>query len=260
MSAFNVDFNFGLWPIRNMDTRSKHTVYGFLRDCELLLEAHMYIPDEIFNVCLIFYYHVQDSFAQYGPDLATDIDSDLLKNYKTRIMNLGKKTPSKYNTAYGKTFVDPFENKVHRWILRIHRSNGDCFVGVDSSDRSSITGTFIANDVFHSGYSYKCYRNLQQYYAISSNGKKYSHYTNGKKCEVTYSSGDKLKLILDFSNDFGSLSISINGEEYKQVFRMIQKSKFNPEYRLAISLSIGSYVELINYCYSVNSDLDLYAD
>lgn len=263
-----------------MDIRSKYTVYGYIRRCEFefLLDSSddnqyidYYIPDKIYNIILIFYYFVQDYFASYGFDITTDVEVDfdsknknnnqqykeINQKYITSIINLGK-TSSSYNTAYGRLLINPFECKIHKWEFKIHRSNGDCYIGIDSSLDSKINESFI-NKPYN---IYGRWQNLEQFYAISSMGYKYSHYTFvGKESngDVMYSSGDNVKIIIDFNDEYGIMSISINGGKYIKIFHMIPKSKINPHYRLAVSLSVGSYIELLSYCYSEqNSNLDLY--
>ena len=98
-------------------------------------------------------------------------------------------------------------------------------------------------------------------------GFKHSHYTmngkeiNKKDADVIYGSGDNLNMIVDFKGEYGKMSVSVNNDKYVPIFRMIPKSKLNPDYRLAVSISIGSYIELLSYCYSDrNSGYDLYHD
>ena len=266
--------NFGAWPLRTMDIRSRYTVFGYIRRCEnelfSLSSDIVYIPDEVYGIILIFYYFVRDYFASYGFDIATSLQDEISQNYMTQIINLGK-TRSRYNTAYGHIFIDPFENKIHKWSFRIHRCNGDCFIGIDSSHKSSVNDKFIQS-IYN---SFGRWQNLQQFYAISSNGYKYSHYLNGKQIPSLNNnhindiidndddefivSGDKVIMILNFKQEYGTMSISINNDKFIKIFRMIPKSKLNPDYRLAVSLSVGSYIELLSYSYSANNDnLDLY--
>ena len=266
--------NFGTWPLRSMDIRSRHTVYGYIRRCDFEFlqnkNVSIYIPDEIYHIVLIFYYIVQDYFVTYGYNMATDTAFDdqhidyKPPQYVTSIINLGK-TSSTYSTAYGELYINPFENKIHKWSFKIHRSNGDCYIGIDSSHDvySKVNESFI-NQPYD---IYGRWQNLQQFYAISSMGYKYSHYTmdgkeiNDTDSDVIYRSGDKLKMIIDFKGEYGKMSVSVNNDKYVPIFRMIPKSKSNPDYRLAVSLSIGSYIELLSYCYSEgDSCLDLYQD
>ena len=243
----------GLWTIRTIDIRSKYTVYGYVRECV----ANKVIPNGILDVILIFFYFVQDSFMIHGSDTATDIVSlwsqndDILKDYKTRIIHLGGST-SEYNTAYGKNVIDPFDNMVHKWTLRMHRSNGDSFIGIDCGyDNALLNREFVSRYNTMSDH---------QYYAVSSSGSRYAHYViNSEENEKrSFTSGDKLCLIVDFSKEYGSMSISVNGCKYEKIFCMMHKSKLSLGYRLAVSLSVGSYVELINYCFSARGELDLY--
>ena len=154
--------------------------------------------------------------------------------------------------------IDPFECRVHKWTMKVHRSNGECYVGIDSLWHSIVNcrGYTSLESTFVSAY-YK-----QQLYAVSSNGSKYSHYAHGKEqSDIAFTSGDKLAMIFDCSEEYGSLSVSVNGDPYQRIFHMIPKSRVNPHFRLAVSLSGGSYFELINYAYSdKGSLLDLYDD
>lgn len=243
-----------------MDIRSQRTVSGFMRKNLKIHTSRIF--DEILHVCLRFYYSVQDSFSESerGSDIAPNVFNKLVEWKQfvedfTRIINVGKE-PSKYNTAYGIRSINPFECRVHKWKMKVHRSNGDCYVGIDSLWNPMTQMTRSLDSTFVSAY-YE-----QQLYAVSSNGSKYSHYAHGKEqSDIEFTSGDKLAMIFDCSGEYGSLSLSVNGDPYERIFHMIPKSRVNPHFRLAVSLPGGSYFELINYAYSdEGSLLNLYDD
>jgi len=244
----------GNWPVRTMDTRSRRIVSGFIRQSFSFQGSG--VPDNIYHVCLVFYYSVQDSFSEWGeaiasPQLAKLSEWQEFGKDFTRIINAGN--TAWYNTAYGTQSIDPFVYRIHKWTLRVHRSNGDSFVGIDSlwsNTKHALNSTFVS-----ASYA-------QQFYAVSSSGYKFSHYAHGKvKSDIEYETGDKLALIFDCSRDYASLSLSVNGGQYESIFHLIHKSKWNPNYRLAVCLPGGSYFELINYAYSEKGSLlDLYAE
>eukprot|EP01083_Nonionella_stella_P053140 140697_1 len=173
-----------------------------------------------------------------------------------KITNNRKRITNKYNwdNVYGNIIIDPFLHQTHQWTLKYltHHVAGLWVVGIDAST-SKHPHSFHTK--FVTSPSPAWVPRETEHYAIDNGGRLHSHVLKGycRPQNISFTKGDTFSMTLDFSGVTGSLGFDVNHTGNKIVFDNIEKIQ-NKKYKLAIAVSYGHGLELLNYsCVDMNT-------
>eukprot|EP01084_Bolivina_argentea_P206524 352589_1 len=196
-------------------------VYGYIR--KLIDTLALNIPSAIIKICFDFYFEMIDRFAKMHSDLTLSSD-ELTVSHTGGLI---------YRNAYGTIPIHTNENNndTFQWKLTVNDlpvSNGDIFIGISTHRKTESNYASI-------NYGYQAFYGL-----IWRSGGSTGKY--GTKVRA----GDTVLMTLDL--DTKQLSFVIN-EEKKKV-ALVQISKLEQIYYLAVSINQGGESATINEFYS----------
>ena len=220
--------------IKSIDTNTKDTVNGYLREIQSLLSSdniYYTIPTLVSYWCLLYFY-VKECF---DPDLhhisyETQFDDSMLI----------KKQSNNSGSAYLKRIAKPGSG-VHCWKFRFVRVDEDYYtftLGIWKMNYPIDAEHAIRSDLYRNkAYGWMCVDESDQVNLTKGDGCLYKDYG-----ETTCKQGDIVEMVLDL--DQFTLRYIRNGEDLGIAFENIEVT----EYVAAISMyRKGDAVELSSY-------------
>ena len=211
--------------LNKIDERTKHSVYGWMREAERELNL-CNIPMLVKSICIL-YFRDDEMFEVIGDGTMTD------KTNK-RITKINQHDWE--NASYGYVKIPSMNQCIYQWDMKINyvSNNYDLTIGISSKSRSNED---IATE-----------RDGSHTYAYIGDGEKVSSSfvsTNWTKYGTKLKDNDKLTMHLNLKN--GQLTYFINDLNQGIAFNNISQGK-DITYRLAITLyGTGASVQILNF-------------
>ena len=221
--------------MKNVDQRSKDTVFGFIRQQNQLFDLQ--IPSIILFICLQFYY-LKEYFIKIG-------DGMILNENKNIIILTEDNKKNKYSyykrTVYGNisTSNSNSNHKIYKWHIKILQCKLNIYIGLDSSPQEHINTDF-SNDS----------KNKYKFYALTTHGDLYwRRSSDNSGTNVYYKYENRIKtgdnVIIEYNTKTQSMIYYKNGQNLGVAYNDIDTDL---QYYFAICLgSDGESVSLEHF-------------
>lgn len=227
--------------LKKIDKRTKYSVYGWLRRQEKSLKSSS-IPSMISAICILFYRddEIFEIISNKGIKISENKKSiEAYNNYK-------------YNN-YGMMEIESQRKLIYKWDLKICSGSANIIIGLSSRQYSN-------TDSYHDGCdNWDGIDYLFRTFSGSTGG--LSLFSVKQNRVITYGGGfvhlfwceyndpfghdgDLISLHLDLKE--GEIGLIINGKDQGIAFTDIIRSE-DIKYRLVVSLSKDSSVEILNF-------------
>ena len=210
-----------------VDRRTKYSVYGWIRNMEILLKDTT-IPPEIIEICIL-YCRDEEVF-----NVISDVGIEISENKKI-ITKVGK---DKYNdnNNYGIIEIESESACICQWDLRAIKISDGLAIGIASKQ--------VPNEQIKDSEDCCYYLFYQEddcsWTSFHSDSTDYGHGDQKKWAE-----GDKISISVDFQKC--RIQLLINDVDAKRAVESIQTSQ-QTKYQLFVSLhSIGDSIEILNF-------------
>eukprot|EP01084_Bolivina_argentea_P264118 447288_1 len=204
----------------------EHLMFGF---CKLSIKKR--IPNEIINLCSLFYY------IYFAPNEYFDRVGKHMKIEKKTLITNECEQLGEWKTGYGVKIIYPMRKIIYLWTFVIrHRSMyGSIYIGLDDNKSLWMDKSFAYCQ--NVNYSYHC------------NGALYSC---GEciRYDDEYFENDIIIMKLDFkSSDLGILSYCLIHDDLESLLFKIAFNDISRDitYKMAVALDSKSSVELLEY-------------
>eukprot|EP01084_Bolivina_argentea_P253347 425531_1 len=221
-----------LQAVKNVNKRTKLTVFGYIREQELRQSFN--IPLLISYTCLVYY---------YVPEFITKARNDYFKvsTDKLTVTNNKEYCNSYFQTIYLNQWIHSTSKMISKWIFYINKQNESAtYFGLASKDNSSM----------------KTFTNHKPNYSVSSFGYKYSHQTvdNNVVKQAKVDTGDTITFILDLSDEKkGMIKFQVNKKETVILFDNVETGN-DIKYKMCLQITAkSSSVTLKSYQESFTS-------
>ena len=207
--------------LKNIDEKSKLTIYGFIRKVQALLPQNntfYTIPLSIGHIILLFYFEM-DEFELFANGM------ELSADHKTVIKKHGG-----WRSAYGKIGINSQRNIRCFWKIKIIKEKSNMFIGLVTKRNIQDPYQYQYEDTFYTLF------NDNWNYTIGSTG--CAEIRDNEKVEKRYGKkyveGDIVTMFLDLRKK--EIHFAVNDEEYDIAFDDV-KTGPNIVYYLGISIT-----------------------
>eukprot|EP01084_Bolivina_argentea_P289535 497208_1 len=131
---------FALKKLKTINKSTQYTVYGYVRECQLLLptDKSFYNIPPLISYLILHYFSINEYFTKYGSYIQLNDAADTVTITDLLYENNAKNE----NTAYGNTLIECNKCYIYKWKIKIIEINQDndidnCIIGIgiDSSNK-----------------------------------------------------------------------------------------------------------------------------
>eukprot|EP01084_Bolivina_argentea_P082191 148821_1 len=219
--------------LKQIDTRTKSTVFGYIREMENTLSLFSNVPVLISYISLSYYNH-GEYFHKSGSHKGMIVSED-----KMTVTNCtGIKDENYDHTTYGYTWIDSTCNKIAKWKFKACGNAWICFVSKDNCEDGN-----CLNDTDEPNYGFTdCANNmcLKQYCNDRGNSTETKRFNMNFNVPFTVVLNAKQKTI-------GYYLENETKNEIKFIFENIKIGK-DIKYKLAVNVPMdGDKITLMNF-------------